>query len=132
MWIEPIYDRKQSDITRRTSKGYLAIEDLNRIENNIAHIANMFGMSGWFQQKTWTHADLPTQKEMQRIISGVSLLCFVWEVPNLPTRPKEPINTWQKVNDIEKILDIIYWNKSISDDLALRTGAEGYSDDALL
>ena len=44
-WIDPVYDRDQIDIDNKTTKGYYNVDDLNRIEENCAYLARIFGVA---------------------------------------------------------------------------------------
>nr|DAL65803.1 MAG TPA_asm: hypothetical protein [Caudoviricetes sp.] len=83
MWINPIYDRTQSDVNEiknnplsSNTKGAFNCSDLNRIENNTIYVANLFaqvyGFSLNLQTKTnWSIEDIPTIKEINRIRNNV-------------------------------------------------------------
>jgi len=83
MWINPIYDRTQSDVNEiknnplsSNTKGAFNCSDLNRIENNTIYVANLFaqvyGFSLNLQTKTnWSIEEIPTIKELNRIRNNV-------------------------------------------------------------
>lgn len=83
MWINPIYDRTQSDVNEiknnplsSNAKGAFNCSDLNRIENNTIYVANLFaqvyGFSLNLQTKTnWSIEEIPTIKELNRIRNNV-------------------------------------------------------------
>lgn len=83
MWINPIYDRTQSDVNEiknnplsSNTKGAFNCSDLNRIENNTIYVANLFaqvyGFSLNLQTKTnWSIENIPTIKEINRIRNNV-------------------------------------------------------------
>lgn len=107
-----IFDRTTTDLLNLTSKAYYNYTDLNRIElwcEYLAEILNSYLYSASILTKSnWTMFDFPTQSEMERIRINISTLKQAYfsftEIPqNLENM------TWQKANDIEKVLyDIDY------------------------
>lgn len=102
-----IFDRTQQDITDLTSKSYYNYTDLNRAEKwceYLSEVLNKYSYSVNIVTKTdWTMLDLPTQFEIERIRQNVNTLKQAYfsftQIPgNLDYM------TWQKANDIEKIL----------------------------
>lgn len=89
-------------------KGCLNYTDLNRIENNCSIISNLLNLglttfNGWNVSK-----ELDTSN-LNRIKSNVSIIRsspFVYK--DTLTVPELPYNTYQKINDIEKILFDVY------------------------
>lgn len=122
MWIAPIYDRTSYDVQQRTEKGYLNIEDLNRIEGNIQFLAETVGAS--VSTITWTHDTLPTINQFDRILNNITSIKNSWSII-VDDNPQEPINTYEKVNTIEKILFDIYKNWHEATDALMRCGG-GY------
>ncbi len=108
MWRTPIYDRTQADITNKTAKAYLNIGDLNRIEENILYLSDIFtaGALG----KVWTYESLPTIEEFERILENIDKLKRKWPIPGIEDTPQNPINTFEKVNTIEHLIQEIYTN----------------------
>lgn len=123
--MEFIYDRTQSDVDRvielnrkyigRTItneekeewsgslKGAINVSDLNRIEGNIYAISEFLNAS--VASKTWTLNEIPRVSDYQRIRGNVESLRNAWFVlPDTPPTPQQPLNTYQKWNDIEHIL----------------------------
>ncbi len=91
-------------------KGALNISDLNRIENNIAVIAEK--LNDTVTTKTnWKETDIPLQTDFSRIRSNLlnlrSKLSYILDkyTPNVPGLP---YNYYSKINDIEKIIFDIY------------------------
>ena len=102
-----IYDRTQLDITNLTSKGYYNYTDLNRIETWCEYLANILNHYSYFvdiKTKTnWTMLDLPKQSEMKRIRGNINTLKQAYfSFTQIPVNLENM--TWQKANDIEKIL----------------------------
>ncbi len=105
-----IFDRTQVDINNLTSKGYYNCTDLNRIEEWCEYLAEILNKYSYFVnitiKKSWSMLDLPTQSDLERIRQNVNTLRQAYfsftQIPeNLDYM------TWQKANDIEKILDEI-------------------------
>jgi hypothetical protein len=104
LWVTPIYDRTQLDITNKTAKGYYNYTDLNRIEQDCDYLASLFGIS--ITTKTWTRTDFPTLSEMNRIKNNIdSVRNAYYTLPTTPTTPNTPYNAYGKANDIEQILN---------------------------
>lgn len=132
MWIEPIFDRNSEDLafeknlmllgfanftdeqkTRWLSglKGSFNYIDCNRIENDCKYISDIFGGLPGMKFKTdWNASDILTSSEVERILANVAKLrgfCAIHK--DTPEVPKPPLNTIEKLNDLEKILyDINY------------------------
>lgn len=111
-----IYDRTQADVTYAQNnqssndflKGAYNYTDLNRIEEWCEYIVTQLRNDGYSISLTtktdWTMSDFPTQAQMERIRSNVATLKNLYNtLPNVPTTLNKM--TWQKANDIEKILD---------------------------
>ncbi|WP_085832852.1 hypothetical protein [Clostridium merdae] len=106
-WIEPVYDRTQSDINNQTPKGYYNAVDLNRIEQNCAYLAGIFGVA--INTRAWNRTDFPTPGEFERILSNLNNLrtaYFVYQTT--PSTPQNPVNEFHKANNIEQILHDLY------------------------
>ncbi len=123
-----VYDRTQADVDRVKElrdigwnnltpaqkeewlgglKGCLNTADLSRIESNIDAIAQLFEVV--VQTSKDSVPDIPDMLYFERLIMNVEALRatgFVYLTT--PEVPKNPINTYQKVNDIERILRDIY------------------------
>lgn len=103
MWVTPIYDRTQLDVTNKTSKGYCNYIDLNRIEQDCDYLAALFNVT--ISTKEWVRTDFPTLSEMNRIKSNISTVRNAYHTyVNTPATPDAPYNTYLKANDIEQIL----------------------------
>ena len=99
-----VYDRTQSDVDNRTAKGFINYTDLNRIEGNTKVISNKLALP--FTEKNWTRTGLPrVTADFLRIKNGVQAIRSGFAVyPDTPQTPAQPLNTYQKWNDIERIL----------------------------
>lgn len=130
-WQTPIFDRTEQDVlkvitydnigykyltTEQKSewdnglKGALNYTDLNRIEGNVSHLFNIFGVSNIIAKTDWTYTDIATLSDFQRIVDNIDSLRELFNVfDTTPITPSVPINTYKKVNDIEKILHDMYY-----------------------
>ena len=123
-----IYDRTQEDVDevvrlekvgwagmtederaawRKGMKGALNLSDIKRIENDCYILAQLLNVS------IVTHREnlprFPTGSYFKALLENVSTLRAVgYRYQTTPEVPEQPINTYQKVNDIEKILSDIY------------------------
>ncbi len=123
-----VYDRTQEDVDRFYQmkaagweqltetekrewlaglKGCLNTQDLKRIENNISIIAGLLGMELYTNKDNLP--EFPNTLYFGRMLSNVETLReseFIYV--ETPQTPEAPLNTWQKVNDVEKILHDVY------------------------
>ena len=114
-----IYNRTEEDVAYAKNnqssstflKGSYNYTDLNRIEEWCEYIATELEAVGYetsLNFKTnWSMDDFPTQAQLERIRSNVDTLKTTFHAfTNVPTNLNKM--TYQKANDIEKILDEIY------------------------
>ena len=123
-----VYDRTQSDVDevsrlekvgwegmtddernawKKGMKGALNLSDIKRIENDCYVLAQLLNVS------IVTHREnlprFPTVSYFKSLLENVNTLRAVgYRYQTTPEVPKQPINTYQKVNDIERILSDIY------------------------
>lgn len=96
-----IYDRTQEDIYNRTPKAFLNVSDCNRIEDNCRILAQELGAS--IQSKDWSIGERVAQADLQRIIDNLSKLVQAYYTrPSAPALPGHPLNTFDKINDLER------------------------------
>lgn len=89
-------------------KGAINISDINRIEENIDAISSVISVKTVV--KSWEMGNIPNASDYRRILSNVQKICEGWAVlPDTPEIPKQPLNTYQKWNDIEHILYDVYY-----------------------
>ena len=111
-WIDPVFDRVQSDIDDQTQKGHYNAADLNRIERDCEYLAEIFGVT--ISTREWTRSDFPTTPEMERIRGNIETLRATYMVyQTTPSTPPVPLNEYRKANDIERILNDL---KALYDD----------------
>lgn len=127
-WIDAITDRTQADVdyakehpySSESLKGMRGASDLNRIANNCKVIRDSLianGMtvtalrqkSGWVKnERDWTK--WPNADDLQRVLDDIKMLRGVYVVmASTPGVPSIPINSYQKMNDIEKNLDDMHF-----------------------
>ena len=97
-------------ITDRAAGSTYGADDLNRVGNAVAYLAERFREAGYavnVSPKTdWTEHDWPTPSDMERYLRDVStlrgLLTQLETTPNVP-RSMAKLTHWT-ANDIEQIL----------------------------
>lgn len=109
-----VTDRTVEDIQERNQKGFLNARDLNRIEKNnhtIGELAALIIPAKY----DWQVGELPRPSDYLRIRQGVQKLRDYVHRSTTPQVPESPLNTYQKINDIEQIqkdcFDIYVGNK---------------------
>lgn len=101
--MEFVYDRSAQDVLQRTKKGVLNAEDINRIENNTGDIADKIAVP--VTVKSWPVGGLPRVSDYKRIRDNVERIRQGYGIrSDTPVTPEQPLNTYQKWNDIERIL----------------------------
>lgn len=130
---EPIFDRAETDILKlkyflsrgyknlteneknewlnTNFKGALNISDLNRIEQNMNVLSEILGLT--ITVKPWQETDIPINTDFTRIRNNLISIRSQAVLQGLiynstPEVPNLPFNTYQKINDIEKIIFDIY------------------------
>ena len=91
-------------------KGCLNLGDLNRIENNIAYLADMMESYSYAPNvhgKQWTNVDLPNQNDMSRIITNIRALIEAFYSPANPPSLPTTMLTYNDINAIEENLYLI-------------------------
>lgn len=90
-------------------KGTLNYTDLNRIEGNSWEIAQIFDIPIGSVKTDWKMTDIPTRKDYQRIRDNVQKIRSSAIIrSDTPVTPELPLNRYEKINDIEKILFDVY------------------------
>ena len=101
--MEFVYDRSAQDVLHRTKKGVLNADDINRIENNTGDIADKIAVP--VTVKSWSVGGLPRVSDYKRIRDNVERIRQGYGIrSDTPATPEQPLNTYQKWNDIERIL----------------------------
>lgn len=106
MWIDPIFDRIQSDLNASSGKGYLNYDDLNRIEGNCEILKDLLLGYGYSSTtttfKTWAMADFPYPDEIDRIRNNVKAVSnafytFTPEIVFYDTLKFNDVNTLEEL-----------------------------------
>ena len=91
-------------------KGCLNTLDLNRIEGNIAYLAEKLSELSYpsnISTLEWNKGDLPGEKDIQRIIKNIrSLTTAFYQPSNAPVLPTK-MTSYDEVNAIERNIDLI-------------------------
>lgn len=107
-------------------KGCLNLIDINRIEENIAYLAEKFSQLDYpptVYTKKWTKDNLPNEQDIQRIISNVrALVSSFYQPPNSPALPST-ISSYNDINSIERNIDLIKYLLDCMVSSFKRTGA---------
>lgn len=108
--LQLITDRTQEDITKKTSKGYYNVSDLNRVGAAMAYIRDKFNGNGYAvdisPKTTWKVEDIPAESDMVLYLGCLGTLRGVMVLPEgTPETPETMKNlTYTTANNIEKIL----------------------------
>jgi hypothetical protein len=123
-WIEPVFDRTQADvgyaIAQLTTwikegtpdavvdlKGCFTVSDMNRIEGDIAYLSEKLSELGYYVDtscKTWGLADLPTVRDVSRILTNIENIESAFVIPaDAPVLPQSMVK-YGEINDIEENL----------------------------
>lgn len=104
-----ITNRSQLDIDERTAKGFINASDMERVETNTELIAGYIAVPVTVK-KNWKIGDLPRVSDFKRIRDNVEKIRSGYVIrADTPETPVQPLNTWQKWNDLEQILYDIFW-----------------------
>jgi hypothetical protein len=134
-WIEPVFDRVQSDVDfaiskiqewKRTGstdtydlKGCLNVSDINRIEGDIQYLSDVLSSLYYFPHtttKVWGTNGLPTVDDTSRIIQNVrDIISAYYQVSAAPELP-DTLLTYTDINALEENLYLI---KQIIEDMVL-------------
>lgn len=89
-------------------KAALNYEDLDRIENNIGIIQEMFGLTLVSMDRDY----IPRIPYFTNLLINVKIIRdTMYILSTTPEVPSLPVNTYQNWNDIEQILYDVYWMK---------------------
>lgn len=126
LWIEAVTDRSQSDVYRVLEllkkgwkdfsdsekqewsagmKGSLNTSDLTRIQNNIQLLSDVLELNLTVSEVP----EFPTVSLFNEIRENTGKIRNAYCIHSTtPIVPNEPLNTFEKWNDIERILDDVY------------------------
>lgn len=128
-WEEPIINRVKADVDRveeydqigyvnllddqkaewmRGMIGALNATDLNRIESNQQYILRLLSNEYKLPSKTnWAMTDFVSEVDEDRILSNLKILIQPFDLDE-DSIPEKPLNYFEKINLIEKILLKLY------------------------
>lgn len=153
-WFVFVYDRSDEDILRvmelnnkylnRTItteekkewmegiKGALNASDLQRIEWNVRLFGDFELVTVHVETKVWKHDDFPLVDDFIRILDNVQHIRDTGMVlSDTPLVPKQPLVTYQKWNDIERILHDATYMYAKNADNFYRCGNEIYTGEGI-
>ena len=88
-------------------KGAFTISDIKRIEYNCELIGELLAVE--VPVKSWKYGDIPRESDYRRILVNVQNIRDAYIVySDTPQVPEQPLNSYQKWNDIERILHDVY------------------------
>ena len=88
-------------------KGCLNTSDLKRMENAVYVIGKLLGLD--LKTNKDSLPEIPDTLYFRTLLKNVARLRETnYLKRNTPKLPEEPLNTWQKINDVEHILHDIY------------------------
>lgn len=124
LWITPIVDRTNADIgyaksyvknhfgvsgAMESQKGCLNVEDLNRIENDMAFLANILGLT--IMTIEWDENTIPTISDKTRLLQNASAIlsaasAYIGSLtpPVVPTE----LTHFTHFNRLERVLEFVY------------------------
>ena len=91
-------------------RGCLNLSDLNRIEGNIAYLAELmesFSYSPNIHGKIWSMSDMPNQNDMSRIVENIRSLISAYYSPSSPPPLPTTMLSYADINAIEENLYLI-------------------------
>ena len=130
VWRNPVYDRTVEDVEfaiRKIAewkkshthsagdevydlKGCLNVTDLNRIEENVAYLADKleeYSYPANVSTRQWDRGDVPAQRDTSRIVENIkSLLGSFYSPNNAPALPNK-MSSYRDINAIEENLYLI-------------------------
>ena len=130
VWLDPVFDRTQEDVDFATKKiaewiaaditgnplvvydlkGCLNVYDINRIEGNVAYLAERLARYGYppdVATKSWTSAGMPNEGDIGRILYNVRALIDGFYEPSASPAIPEALLGYDEVNAVEKNLFLI-------------------------
>lgn len=91
-------------------KGCLNLLDLNRIEGNIAYLAERMESYSYapnIHGKQWSRVDMPNQNDMSRIIENIRALIGAFYPPHNPPELPTTMLSYTDINAIEENLFLL-------------------------
>lgn len=130
-----ITDRTYEDVANETEKGYYNYVDLNRVGSAMAYLRDRFNQNGYLiniSPKTYKKEDIQTNADMILYLSQLEIIKSAIQLPDYTPNAPESMKflTYQKANDIERILEIVDQMLSNSIESILYSG-EIYSGEVI-
>ena len=73
-------------------------------------LANLYEIENMNFKTNWSYIDIPSRLDFQRIVDNLKVLVNRGKaLKTTPEIPELPLNSYQKINDLEKILYNLYW-----------------------
>lgn len=111
-------------------KGAVTSETWNRVEENQQTIADEITVT--ISTKTWQKNDIPRYSDYERILSNLTKIRAGYGLmSDTPQVPDRPLNTYQKWNEIEKILHDVHYVFAHSTADVHYCGAEVYTGEGV-
>lgn len=89
-------------------KGAVTVETWNRVEGNTQAVASEIIVP--VSTKNWLRTDIPRYSDYIRLLENLAKIRSSYGLmSDTPQVPDRPINTYQKWNDIEKILHDVHY-----------------------
>lgn len=85
-WQTPICDRTEQDVQAGADKCYFSAEMLNRIEGNIAFLADLFRVT--VHTKIWKSTDFLTVSEWKRILQDLDTVRRAYPTQRSKAEPR--------------------------------------------
>lgn len=127
LWIDAVYDRTQADVKRVSElsakgfqnmteaeqvewlngmKGALNYADIKRIENNVQLLSDVLELD---LRTCYGKTVTLNEAYFKQLLANVEAIRKAYMIhSDTPKTPSAPVNTYQKLNDIEKILYDVY------------------------
>lgn len=128
LWKEAVTDRMQEDVDRVTYltnkgwdgmtageqqewlaglKGSLNKTDIERIENNVQLMSDVLELG--LTTYHGTIPEYPNESYFERLLNNLTAIRAAYCIhEDTPEVPEKPVNDYQKINDVEKILSDIH------------------------
>ena len=126
VWMQTVTDRSQSDVDRMLEllqkgwdnfnmdektewlsgmKGALNLSDMQRIQNNTQLLSDVLELGLAVAEIP----EPPNETFFTSVLNNTEIIRNAYMIhSDTPQTPSMPVNTYQKLNDIEKILDDVY------------------------
>lgn len=111
-------------------KGAFNLSDIKRNENNCRIIGGL--VEADVDVKEWEYGDIPRVSDYLRIRDNVQRIRDAYlTYSDTPPTPIQPLNTYQKWNDIEKILHDVYYIYTAIQNSYYYCGTEMYAGEGI-